>query len=402
MLEALHDPAAYEETEDSERAALNATASRGPDCLTIERLSLANFRNHGALSIDTHRGRQIVVVTGPNGSGKTSLLEAVSLLVPGRGLRQGALADFKRRASATPSAESWAVAADLRGPWGSFSIGTGPDPNKAGTDKRIVHIDGRQTRGQNSLAEHVAMAWITPDMDRMLSDGPSARRKLIDRLAYSFDPAHNGRVHRYDKAMRERLRLLREGGRDAIWLESLENEMAQTGVAIAAARLHLLADLRRCIEETLGAFPQALLALQGVVESGVESSPALLVEDRLREDLARSRREDAETGTCSVGPHRSDLIVVHATHRSPASQCSTGEQKALLIAIMLAYLRALARHRGFSPIFLLDDIAAHLDETRRLALFEEILTIGAQTWITGTDLSPFSSILSHARHVKMS
>lgn len=402
MLEAHHDSLTLDGTDAVEHTPRDAPTRSSTAPLWIKRISLANFRNHGDLSVETTAHSQNIVVTGPNGSGKTSLLEAISLLVPGRGLRQCALAEIKRRSSTaeTPAA-SWAVAANLRNPWGTFSIGTGSDPNKNATDKRAVHIEGMPVRGQARLAEHVAMAWLTPDMDRILSDGPSARRKLIDRLAYSFDPAHNGRVHRYEKAMRERLRLLREGIRDPAWLEGLENDMAQTGVAIAAARLHLLADLQNRIDETQSAFPRALLAIEGTVETRIEASPALLVEDRLRRDLAQSRNDDAATGTCSVGPHRSDLTVIHATHRSPAGQCSTGEQKALLIAIMLAYLRTLTKHRGFTPIFLLDDVAAHLDEKRRSALFEEIQTIGAQTWITGTDAAHFSPILPRACHIQM-
>ncbi|MER2520865.1 MAG: DNA replication/repair protein RecF [Bdellovibrionales bacterium] len=370
-----------------------------PRALTITSISLTNFRNHQDLVIRANN-QQAIVVTGANGSGKTSLLEAISLLVPGRGLRQSALADLKHRAPNIEH-EAWAIAATLRGLWGTFSLGTGNDPRKDKADKRIVHIDGTQMRGQNQLAEHVAMAWMTPEMDRTLADGPSARRKLIDRLAYSFDPAHNSRVHRYEKALRERLRLLCEGNRDDAWLGALENDMAQTGVAIAAARLHLLADLQSHIDETQSAFPRALLALEGTVENGIATQPALLVEDRLRADLALSRQNDAQTGTCAVGPHRSDLLVTHAKHGCPAHLCSTGEQKALLIAIMLAYLRTLARHRGYTPIFLLDDIAAHLDESRRQALFEEIGAIGAQTWITGTDLNLFRPLLGNAAHIQM-
>lgn len=385
--------AAYREKEEYDK-------NKSAQTLAIESISLTNFRNHRDLVVKAAPDKQTIIVTGPNGSGKTSLLEAISLLVPGRGLRQCALADLKLRApDATP--KTWAVAAHMNGRWGNFSVGTGNDPRKDAADKRIVHIDGVQMRGQTVLAENIAMAWITPDMDRTLADGPSSRRKLIDRLAYSFDTAHNGRAHRYEKALRERLRLLREDINDKTWLDALENEMAQTGVAIAAARLHLLAELQYHINATRSAFPRALLAIEGAIESGIATAPALLVEDRFRADLAQSRTEDAETGTCSVGPHRSDLLVTHEKNKSPASLCSTGEQKALLIAIMLAYLRTLTKHRGFTPIFLLDDIAAHLDENRRQTLFEEITSIGAQTWITGTDISQFRHALAHATHIQM-
>jgi DNA replication and repair protein RecF len=261
-----------------------------------------------------------------------------------------------------------------------------------------VHIDGKNIRGQNALAERVAMAWITPDMDRILAEGPGPRRKLLDRLVYSFDPAHGGRVHRYEKAMRERMRLLREGIADANWLGVLEDEMAQTGVAIAAARRHMIRQLRTAIAETSGLFPRADLALKGIAEEALETSPALPVEDMLRAALARTRGEDAQSGTCAAGPHRSDLAVIHRAKNCPADLCSTGEQKALLIAIMLAYVRTLARHRQMMPLFLLDDIAAHLDDVRRAALFEEILSLGVQAWLTGTDAEPFADLLPQAQH----
>jgi DNA replication and repair protein RecF len=277
-------------------------------------------------------------------------------------------------------------------------IGTGRDPEAVDTERRLVHIDGRNARSQNVLAEHIALACVTPDMDRVLAEGPSARRKLLDRLVYSFDPAHNGRVNRYEKAMRERMRLLREGIADAAWLNALEDEMAQTGVAIAAARRHMIRQLATAIAETASVFPRADLALKGMAEEALEDHPALLVEDMLRGALARTRGEDAQSGTCSAGPHRSDLIVIHRAKNCIADLCSTGEQKALLIAIMIAYLRALTRSRHFTPLFLMDDIAAHLDDIRRDALFEEIRALGVQAWLTGTDTAPFATLLPHAQH----
>ena len=236
-------------------------------------------------------------------------------------------------------------------------------------------------------------------MDRVLAEGPSARRKLLDRLVYSFDPAHSGRVNRYEKALRERMRLLREGSRDATWLTVLEDEMAKTGVAIAAARRHLLSQLRGAIEETSSVFPRADIGVSGIAEDALESNPALLVEDMLRLELAAGRDDDAQSGSTSAGPHRSDLLVMHRAKNCPADLCSTGEQKALLIAIMLAYLRTLMRHRQMLPIFLLDDIAAHLDDIRRGALFEEILALGVQAWLTGTDAAFLTSLLPDAQHL---
>ncbi|HEU0118298.1 MAG TPA: DNA replication/repair protein RecF [Alphaproteobacteria bacterium] len=363
-----------------------------PATLSVGKVTLSAFRNYADMQMSFDAAP--VVLTGANGSGKTNLLEAISLLVPGRGLRKAAILDLQNQNAAQP----WAVACDIRTPFGPMTIGTGRDPQEVDGERRLVHIDGKNARSQNILAEHVAMAWVTPDMDRILAEGPSARRKLLDRLAYSFDPAHSGRVHRYEKAMRERLRLLREGIADAAWLNALEDEMAQTGVAIAAARRHLIRQLRTAIAETSSAFPRADLALKGMAEEALEDQPALPVEDKIRSALARARGDDAQSGTTSHGVHRTDLAVRHRAKDCPADLCSTGEQKALLIAIMLAYMRTLMQTRSMAPLFLLDDIAAHLDDIRRDALFEEILALGVQAWITGTDAEPFMNFLPHAQH----
>jgi DNA replication and repair protein RecF len=363
-----------------------------PAALGIGKITLAHFRNYDDLALKI--GGAPVVLTGANGSGKTNLLEAISLLVPGRGLRRAALTELQSQNAAAP----WAVAVELATPFGPMQIGTGRDLEENDSERRLVHIDGKNVRSQQSLATHVAMTWVTPEMDRLLAEGPGARRKWLDRLVFSFDPAHGGRVHRYEKAMRERLRLLREGPADAMWLNALEDEMAQTGVAIAAARKHLLRQLRTAIAETAGAFPQADLALKGIAEEALEDQPALPVEDKMRAALARTRGEDAQSGSCAIGPHRSDLAVTHRTKQMPAELCSTGEQKALVITIMLAYTRTLTKARGMAPLLLLDDIAAHLDDKRRDALFDEIRALGVQAWLTGTDTDPFASFLPHAQH----
>jgi len=360
--------------------------------MNLSQLTLTNFRNHRDLRLQLEAVP--IVLTGMNGSGKTNLLEAVSLLVPGRGMCRASPAEWQNQQDPAP----WAVVAEIEASSGSLKIGTGRDPDPQGSDRRLVHIDGSAVKSQQALAEHVAMAWITPDLDRVLVDGPSARRKLVDRMAYSFDPAHAGRVHRYEKALRERLRLLRDGIADAAWLSVLEDDMARTGVAIAAARRQLVRHLQTGIADTQSVFPQASLALQGLAEEALVDMPALLVEDKLRASLARLRSEDAQSGTCATGPHRSDLYVVHRAHNCPAELCSTGEQKALLVAIMLAYVRTLAAARKMKPLFLLDDITAHLDSVRREALFEEITELGVQAWLTGTDEHFFKPLLPHAQH----
>jgi len=249
----------------------NKSATDAPAALTLGKITLANFRNYRDLCLTTDATP--VILTGANGSGKTNLLEAISLLVPGRGLRRAALSELQNQNVQEP----WAVAVELTTPLGPLQIGTGRDVEEHETERRVIHIDGRNVRGQHALAEHVAMAWITPEMDRLLAEGPGARRKWLDRLVYSFDPAHGGRVNRYEKALRERLRLLREGPADAAWLNALEDEMAQTGVAIAAARKQLMRQLRTAIAETASVFPQADLALKGMAEEALETEPALPV-----------------------------------------------------------------------------------------------------------------------------
>ncbi len=364
-----------------------------PESLSIAQITLSNFRNYESTRL--HVRAAPVVLTGANGTGKTNLLEAISLLVPGRGLRRAPLADLQNRAIASP----WAVSIDLHTDTGPLRIGTGKDNavNDSEGERRLVHIDGKPTRSQTMLAEHIAMAWITPDMDRLLSEGASSRRKFLDRLAFSFDPSHGGRVLAYEKAMRERLRLLREGTRDAAWLSALENEMAQSAVAIAATRKHLVRRLRYAIKEGGDAFPRAQIEARGAAEDMLETMPALPVEDALRAAFAQSRDQDAQHGTCATGAHRSDLQVVHTAKNCPADLCSTGEQKALMIALMLAYVRLLSDQRRMTPLFLLDDIAAHLDDLRREALFEEVLSLGTQAWFTGTNPETFAPLSGHAQ-----
>ncbi len=374
-----------------DRALIADLGSLPLDPLVVTQLSLTSFRNYSDLRLDVEGAP--VVLTGPNGSGKTNVLEAISLLMPGRGLRRAPLIEVQNRFAAEP----WAVAAELGRAHDIFRIGTGRDPESPADTRRVVHIDGRPVKNQQTLADHVVMAWVTPDMDRLLADGPSARRKLLDRLVYSFDHAHASRVHRYEKVLRERMSLLREGMADPAWLEALEDTLAQTGVAIAAARLQLLRQLQAAIEETSGAFPQAEIKMRGVAEEALIQYPALIVEERTRNAFAGARAEDARTGTSSIGPHRSDLAVVHRGRQCPADLCSTGEQKALVIAIMLAYVRVLIQIRQVGPLFLLDDITAHLDDTRRTALFDEILTLGVQAWLTGTDDGAFRALKGSAQ-----
>ncbi|MGB9154537.1 MAG: DNA replication and repair protein RecF, partial [Alphaproteobacteria bacterium] len=262
--------------------------------LSVSQITLSHFRNYRDMRLVCDASP--VILVGANGSGKTNLVEAISLLVPGRGLRRSSLTDLQNHATPDP----WAVAIQLRTETGPLTIGTGRDSSThdaAGEgegERRLIHINGKPVRGQTSLSEHVAMAWMTPDMDRLLAEGASARRKFLDRLVYSFDPAHGARVQRYEKAMRERLRLLRESFADAAWLSALEDEMAQTAVAIAAARRHMILRLRLAIASSGDAFPHADIDVRGTAEDMLEDKPALLVEDALRSAFARARAEDAQ------------------------------------------------------------------------------------------------------------
>ncbi len=364
--------------------------------LAVRRLTLTRFRGYESARLEPdHRP---VALIGPNGAGKTNLLEAVSFLAPGRGLRGARLAEIERIGS--PPGAGWAVAATLDTPGGPVDIGTGREPNEArkasDRDRRLVRIDGHPAKGQTALAEHVAVVWLTPPMDRLFLEGSSGRRRFLDRLVFGFDPAHAGRLSRYEHALRERARLLRDGRFDEGWLGGLEEQMAATGVAVAAARREVVQRLRAACARSVGPFPGADLAVTGAVEDWLDDGPALAAEDRLRHALRDSRRPDSDSGGAATGPHKSDLSVRHAPKDMPAALCSTGEQKALLIAIVLANARLLAAERGAAPILLLDEVAAHLDPDRREALFGEILALGAQAWMTGTDESVFAPLAGEA------
>jgi DNA replication and repair protein RecF len=377
----------YEELDLSQIARLRTEGlSESPELAnfrryTVSRLTLTNFRCYENLRLDL--GPEPVVLTGPNGAGKTNILEALSLLIPGRGLRRPKLSEISK----TGGDGSWAAAVEVNAPDGPVRLGTGFTPNdRAAREKRIVRIDGESASNQNVLSEFMSLYWITPQMDGLFIDGPSARRQFFDRLIYAWDPAHAGRISAYETAMRERSRLLRDDPRpDPAWLTALESTMAERGIAVAAARLELLHRLGPASSRGLAPFPGADLALSGDLENWLSTSPALEAEDRFRSILADGRRRDGETGRTGCGPHRSDLIVHHAGTGQAADLCSTGEQKALLIAIVLANAKLRSAEKGAVPLLLLDEVAAHLDGQRREALFDHLITLGAQTWFTGTD-----------------
>jgi DNA replication and repair protein RecF len=331
------------------------------------------------------------VLTGPNGAGKTNLLEAVSLLAPGRGLRRARLDDLPRRDA---SDGGWAVAATIESPDGPVELGTGR--NGAEDGRRSVRIS-ETPASQAALAGYMTVVWLTPQMDRLFLEGAPGRRRFLDRLVFGFDAAHVGRVNAYDHALRARARLLRCPRPDPVWLETLERTMAERGIAVAAARREMTARLVRICAEPPGPFPGAGISVEGTIEGWLDEGPALDAEERFRAALQASRERDTDAGGAAVGPHRSDLAVRHLATDMPADQSSTGEQKALLIAIVLAHARLQAAERGHAPVLLFDEVAAHLDETRRDALYRELLALGAQVWLTGTDRALFAPLEGHAQ-----
>ena len=387
----------------------DAATGAAPAVLAVRQLRLTDFRNYRQLRLEC--GCDPVVLVGANGAGKTNLLEALSFLAPGRGLRRARLDEVCRRsrgegdaaASTVAAAAAWAVAATLDTPEGQLAIGTGLDAGRSdgALPRRDVRIDGRPATSQTALGRHVAAVWLTPQHDRLFLDGPGERRRFLDRMVAALHPEHVGDVAAYDNALRQRARLLADGGRDAHWYTALEDTMARHGVALAAARADTVHRLDAAARLGIGPFPRAGLAMTGDVDGWLETMPALDVEDRLRDQLAAGRLRDGESGTTSTGPHRSDLAVRHLDLDLPAAEGSTGQQKAILVSIALAHARLMALSRSRPPLLLLDEIAAHLDAERRAALFDEVVALGVQSWMTGTDAELFAPLRGRAQILRV-
>jgi DNA replication and repair protein RecF len=363
----------------------------------VERLRLTNFRNYAELALNVGPGP--TVLTGPNGAGKTNLLEAVSLLSAGQGLRRAPYAELARL-----GASEWAVAGTVRTPLGAINLGTGFNSRDAGgRSGRIVRVDGESKSGSGALSGEVDVLWLIPAMDGLFTGPAGERRRFLDRLIPSFNPGYRTQLGQFERAMQHRNRLLAEGVREEARLGGLERIMAETGVAIAAARAAAVADLATTIAARRDAapaspFPWADLAIAGALEADLAHLPAVDVEDAYAATLRGARERDRAAGRTLDGPHRSDLVVGHGPKSMPAGVCSTGEQKALLIGLVLGHADHIRRHRdGRAPILLLDEIAAHLDPLRRAALFEEIVALGGQTWMTGTDPEGFSALAGRAQ-----
>jgi DNA replication and repair protein RecF len=359
----------------------------------ISRLTLTDFRNYASLSLDLQPG--MVVFSGDNGAGKTNLLEAISLLSPGRGLRRATYDEVARE----DSAGGFAVHARLDGPFGSCDIGTGTSGREPGAEAgRRVRINAA-TKSAEDLLEWLRVLWLTPAMDALFTGPAGDRRRFLDRLVLAIDAGHGKRTLDYEKAMRGRNRLLAEDSRDRRWFDAIESEMAMTGVAISAARVEMVRLLAAMIEKLPagGPFPQADLSLSGSIEALVGDLPAVDIEERFRLALASGRERDRAAGRTLEGPQRADLLVRHRPKAMPAELCSTGEQKALLVGIVLSHARLSGEMSGNGPILLLDEIAAHLDAGRRAALFSILDELGCQTFMTGTDAALFSSLRGRAQ-----
>jgi DNA replication and repair protein RecF len=347
--------------------------------IEVKRLRLRDFRNYRDAVIEPQRGP--VVLYGENGAGKTNLLEAVSMLSPGRGLRGVKLAEIDREGGG-----AWHLDALLEGHLGPCEIETGHERE---AERRSAVLDGQPLRGQNALGEHVSLLWLTPAMDRLFAESAGGRRRFLDRLVLTIDAAHAARVAGYERAARERSHLLRAGRRDPAWLRAIESRMAEAAVAVTAARRELVSELDGELALAEHHFPRPHLALEGELEEWLDEEPAVEVEQRLAETLAASREEDAQIGGSAVGPHRSDLVATDAWRGEAAARCSTGRQKAYLISILLAQARLRQRRWGDLPMLLLDEVTAHLDPRRRSELLAVLADLGAQSWLTGTEARLF-------------
>ena len=367
--------------------------------LWIERVEINAFRNYARAVIDATAAPQVLV--GANGAGKTNLLEAISLLAPGQGLRR---APFTELATGNATG-GWSVAGRVHTALGTIDIGTGLAASNANSERtgRIVRIDGEPQSGSGVLADYVEMVWVTPAMDGLFTGPAGERRRFLDRLILCFDAGYRTRVNRFEKAMQSRNRLLADGVRDHAQLQGFEIALAEEGVAIAAQRAEAVASLaqiiaRRRERDAESPFPWAELKLEGTLETALADHPAVEVEDIYLKELVATRERDRAAGRTLSGPHRSDLVVGHGPKAMPARLSSTGEQKALLFGVVLAHAELVAeRQSGIAPILLLDEVTAHFDEHRRAALFAEIIRLGAQAWMTGTDAAAFSALRGRAQ-----
>ena len=373
----------------------------------ITSLTLTDFRSYASATLPIQAGT--VVLHGPNGAGKTNLLEALSLFTPGKGLRGATAPEMGRREPGEATGRAWAVAAVLTNGEGETKLGTGVQ--SAGAARRIVRIDG-ETAPPGRLLDHLRPVWATPEQDRLFSDARAERLRFFDRLVFAADPSHAAAVSAYEKALRERLRLLTDGaeglnssGRlaaDPLWLDALEIRLGEAGARAALARAGALATLQSAIDARADRpFPQADLGLTGEAEGlAANGSDADAIATHIRDGMARARPRDAAAGRSLFGPHRSDLTALHREKNRPAAEGSSGEQKALVLNLILAQITRLA-DQSAPPVLLLDEAPAHLDTARRAALFDEIEALGLQAFMTGTEAELFAPLRGRAQFVRV-
>ena len=378
----------------------------------VKRLTLTNFRNYESLRIDSDLSP--VIITGENGSGKTNILEAISFLTPGRGLRSARLSDIRRIQSDNNfdgfnlSSSTWAVSSLITNNDEDFEIGTGIESSKRETDddikifeRRIVKLNGQKISSQADLGKYISAIWLTPQMDRLFKGGSQPRRSFLDRLVYAFDIEHAKRTASFEHLYKEWVQLIKNGHCDNHWLQSLEESMASIGVAIAAARREQIAKLNTFIEkEPDDVFPNVELFLDGTIEQLLDSKPAIDVEDYYV-NLLKNQRKNILYSENVDGINRSDFKVIYKKKKMPAELCSTGEQKSLLISIILAQTKSQTLNKGFTPILLLDEVVAHLDELKREALLKKIKDLSVQAWITSTDANLFVSMRDDAQFLEI-
>ncbi|MDP2411287.1 MAG: DNA replication/repair protein RecF [Pseudolabrys sp.] len=363
----------------------------------IRRLSLNNFRSYHAAQVTLDRAGP-VVLTGANGAGKTNLIEAISLLAPGRGLHRATMDEL----AFSEGDGGWAVSADIEGMLGLATLGTGIDPpvGEEQASARRCRIDRETVSSATAFADHLRVVWLTPAMDPLFNGPAAERRRFLDRLVLAVDAQHASRVSALERSLRSRNRLLETPHSDPHWLDAIEHETAEVAVAVAAARaetVNRLSGALAAARNVAPEFPVAEIALDGWMEKMLPTHRALDIEDRYRALLKENRGRDAAAGRTLDGPHRSDLLVTHAGKGVPAADASTGEQKALLIRLVLAHAGLIKDMTGFAPMLLLDEVVAHLDPARRAALYDALTALEAQVWMTGADPAAFGDIVGRAQ-----
>lgn len=369
--------------------------------LHLHKINISHFRSYDTMRLD-YTGAQSVVLFGANGAGKTNILEAISLLVPGKGLRGAELIDMKNRDAGAE--DLWGIAAEVATIGGeTLRIGTGLDRDMK---RRVIRINGKDAKSQNELSTLISAVWLTPQMDRLFLDGPASRRKFIDRLVYAYEPDHVTRINRYDRNLRERMKLLQsDRNPDPVWLSQLEAQLAAEAIAIAVSRIQLIERLHHHGEKfkmLQTGFPTARMNMSCAVTQSLETKSAPDTEDALREKLKQHRALDRDTGRTQNGIHRSDFSVMYDDKKMPAAQSSTGEQKSLLVSIILSHAQMMYGEKGHVPLLLLDEVAAHLDDKRRHALFAFLATLNGQVFLTGTDRAMFTGLGTVARFYEVS